>query len=51
MLMARKRAEKHAKLKEKQLKRKDPLGMKRINEIIRELRIAHNKYVLKERKR
>lgn len=42
---------KFAKLKEKKEKRNNLLGMKKINKIIRELRIQHNKYVRKEKKK
>lgn len=51
MLELRKRAETHAKLKERKLKRMDPLGLKRINEILKEIRIQHNKHIVRVKKK
>ncbi|CAD8095833.1 unnamed protein product [Paramecium sonneborni] len=51
MLEQRKRMEKFSKLKEKKQKRNNLLGMKKINQLIRELRIQYKQYVRREKKK
>ncbi|CAK59088.1 unnamed protein product (macronuclear) [Paramecium tetraurelia] len=51
MLEQRKRMEKFSTLMEKKQKRNNLLGMKKINQLIRELRIQYKQYVRREKKK